>query len=857
MSIIVTKRDGREVDFDPTRIQAAISAAFKDSKEKHNRAILGRLTDCVIDALSRPGPEVAPGGELPDEETRVHVEQIQDTIENTLMTEGFLDTAKCFIKYRANRTRYRDLNNELNRSLREIIDANLKTSSLLRDNGNVNGALVASSMAKAGGESMKMYNALGVIKPEIIKAHKTGDIHIHDLDYYSLTVNCFFIPLDKMLSNGFDTGNGWVRPAKSIETACAIAAIALQTSQNAFFGGQAFADFDFYLAPYVNMTFQRHLKMMIRHAIVALDAMGGDMSVLSKIREKYDLRVEKTIAYKDWGHFIDDYNDELDGYKCGRDTLPMHHFNDIEQAFEIPYDGGVWTMPPKMIIEAELDTVRSTLQALESFVHNVNSLFSRSGNQLPFSSVNFGLDISRCGRLVSHALLHATMRGIGRGDTAIFPISICKMMAGYASPNPEDPNYDIWVKSCEVCASRFYPNFVNVDAPFNKVYVKYDTKHMSDDEFKPENVVTRRGKKMYRVAPGEYWEVETGSDGHDIKRLIPETAIATMGCRTRSIGNVNGPSQTVGKGNLWFTTINLPAIAIRSTKKANPVDAFWKELDSKLAMCRECMEERYKTIKLRTYANLYFPMKNGLYMGSDPEAPVSTTIENAIRNGSSAIGYIGIAEVCEALFKKTFGVDKEATDFGYSIVKHIREYTDKLTEETHMNWTTFATPAENVCGRFAQIDARRFKKDSKLNVDAQKLWGKGYYTNSHMMPFKVKTTLQHKIEVEAPFHELTNGGHMFYYKIDGDPAQNVEAVKRAIRAMYEAGLGYFTITFNQDTCRKCGFRGIIKNCCPKCHCTDILRIRRITGYLVGRSSQSIEESWGDGKLAELLDRENI
>ena len=844
MLTYVTKRDKRRKKFDSKHIYDAIAAAFRDSKEKCTEESLDSLVGTVVDALGENGAKSA------------HVEKIQDTIEKALMKAGYLDTAKEFIKFRSERTRIRDLDNELNRRVREIIDANLKTSSLLRDNGNVNGALVASSMAKAGGETMKLYNLLDMIRPEIARAHKTGDIHIHDLDYYSLTVNCFFIPLDKMLKEGFDTGNGWVRPAHSIETACAIAAIALQTSQNAFFGGQAFADFDFYLAPYVNISFQKNLKMAIRDAITDVKAITGSIPPeLDAVRKKYDLRVIKDIKISSLADLVA----ELDSYECGAEQLPEFSYDEYDRTFVIPLDGGdSWTIPADLIKEADEKTVRNTIQGLESFVHNVNSLFSRSGNQLPFSSVNFGLDFSRSGRLVSLALLQATRAGIGNGDTAIFPISICKEMAGYTI-NPGDPNYDIWELSCEVCAERFYPNFVNVDAPFNKPYVKYLTKEMP---FEAGNVFDARGKKVYRVAPGEFWEyVSDDGDTVKLRKLRPETTIATMGCRTRSIGNVNGDEITKGKGNLWFTTINLPAIAIRASKTNNPVESFWKELDEKLVMCRTCMEDRFKAIKNRTYANLYFPMKNGLYMGSEKNAPVDTKIEEVIKNGSNAIGYIGIYEVCLTLLGKVFGVDDDATKFGYSIVKHIREYTDAVAKETHMNWTTFATPAENVCGRFAQIDRKRFSEDESLHVPADELWGKGYYTNSHMMPFDVKTTLQHKLEVEAPFHALTNGGHIFYYKIDGDPSKNVEAVKSTVRAMYDAGIGYGTITFSQDTCRECGYRGIIDNECPHCHCKDlgwnILRIRRITGYLVGRSSQSIEESWGDGKLAELKRRVNI
>jgi len=845
MLTYVTKKDGkRRKKFEVSHIYDAIKAACKDSKEKITEDNLDELVGKVVDTISA------------NDAKSVQTIKIQKAIENVLMEEGFKDTAREYIAFRVERDRMKDLDSEIYRRTREIIDADLKTSSLLRDNGNVNGALVASSMAKAGGETMKLYNLLDRIRPEISRAHKMGDIHVHDLDYYSLTVNCFFIPLDEMLKNGFDTGNGWVRPAHSIETACAIAAIALQTSQNAFFGGQAFADFDFYLAPYVNISFQKNLKLAIRDAITSIKALTGSIPAeLDEVRKKYDLRVIKDVKIKSLADLVA----ELDSYECGTEQLPEYSYNEYDRTFAIPLDNGrEWIIPTDLVNAADERTIRNTIQGLESFVHNVNSLFSRSGNQLPFSSVNFGLDISRAGRLVSLSLLQATRAGIGNGDTAIFPISICKEMAGYTI-NPEDPNYDIWEMSCEVCAERFYPNFVNVDAPFNKPYVKYLTKEVP---FGAKNVYDARGKKVYRVAPGEFWEY-VSDDGSTVKlrKLRPETTIATMGCRTRSIGNVNGEEVTRGKGNLWFTTINLPAIAIRATKTANPVESFWKELDEKLVMCRTCMEDRYKAIKKRTYANLYFPMKNGLYMGSDKKASVDTTIEQAIKNGSSAIGYIGIYEACLALLGKVYGVDEEATKFGYSIVKHIREYTDAVKKETHMNWTTFATPAENVCGRFAQLDKKRFADDATLHVPADELWGKGYYTNSHMMPFDVKTTLQHKLEVEAPFHELTNGGHIFYYKIDGDPSKNVEAVKATVRAMYDAGIGYGTITFSQDTCRECGYRGIIDNECPHCHCKDlgwnILRIRRITGYLVGRSSQSIEESWGDGKLAELKHRVNI
>lgn len=362
----------------------------------------------------------------------------------------------------------------------------------------------------------------------------------------------------------------------------------------------------------------------------------------------------------------------------------------------------------------------------------------------------------------------------------------------------------------------------------------------------------------------EILTIDKIADSYDVETETDKFCLSGFNsgnCRTRSIGNINGESVTTGKGNLWFTTINIPAIAVRASKTANPIESFWAELDSKLDMARTCMEDRYALIKQRKYKNLPFPMQNGLYIGSDKNASPDTTIENAIKNGSNAIGYIGIYETCLILLNKIYGKDQEATDFGYSIVKHIREYTDKVQKETHMNWTTFATPAENVCGRFAELDKKRYDNEKSLKFDKEEIWGKGYYTNSHMLPFDMDTTLAHKLEVESKFHDLSNGGHIFYYKIDGDPSKNIEAVIDTVKAMYNANIGYGTITFNQDTCRKCGYRGIIDNECPKCGSKDdghnVLRIRRITGYLVGRPNQSLEEAWGTGKLNELKRRKNI
>lgn len=374
-------------------------------------------------------------------------------------------------------------------------------------------------------------------------------------------------------------------------------------------------------------------------------------------------------------------------------------------------------------------------------------------------------------------------------------------------------------------------------------------------------------KKLNREA--DSYDVETETDRFEL------SGFSSGNCRTRVIGNINGSEQTDGRGNLWFTTMNLPAMAMRACKTEDPIKSFWNELEQRLNQCVDVMKDRYELIAKRRYENFPFLMQQGVYLTSDdkPHAQ-SDEIREVLKQGSNSIGYIGIYETCKILLDKTYGVDKEAFEFGYKIVKHIREFCNKMEKETHLNWSCFATPAENVCGRFAELDKKKFKDDKDLKkilvtdentnekvpvVDF--ITGKGYYTNSHMLPFDLKTTLANKLACEAPFHALTNAGHIFYYKVDGVPSRNIEAVEKIIRAMYDADLGYYTVTMDQDRCRECGFTGIIDNECPKCGTKDngenILRIRRITGYLVGRPGQSIEKSWGSGKRAELKNRKNI
>lgn len=830
----VIKRDGRRRKFNIAKVYNSIENSLKASGEVYTDEVLEGLVDKTVEEVSK------------DDAKSIKAEEIHTFIEKLLMNNGFTNAAKHFILYRNERNRVRETKSELFKIVKEIGATDLKNSNLLRDNGNVNGATVSTSMAKAGNETWKMYNLMTNIKPENAKAHMEGDIHIHDLDYYALTTNCLFIPLAKLLEKGFDTGNGFIRRPNSIGTAGALAAIIIQNNQNTMFGGQAFAHIDDDLAPFVDCSFRKNLKT----------------------------EVEAYNTYSSEDVIVTDYS-----------TISM----------DDPF-GAIPSIPDNVIENAIKKTDKETFQAMEALIHNLNSLFSRSGNQMPFSSINFGLNTTMCGRMVIKNILKATRAGLGDGATAIFPISIFKMKKG-VNLNPGDPNYDLWKESVAVLAERFYPNFVNVDSSFNSPYVKYDYYATTKEDFTLKKIATYdkvtinknelfENEEIYKdkyeiLHDGKWYTFDHVGDFEDqknvtvFKLLRPETAIASMGCRTRVIGNINGSEQTDGRGNLWFTTMNLPAMAMRACKTEDPIKSFWNELEQRLNQCVDVMKDRYELIAKRRYENFPFLMQQGVYLTSDdkPHAQ-SDEIREVLKQGSNAIGYIGIYETCKILLDKTYGVDKEAFEFGYKIVKHIREFCNKMEKETHLNWSCFATPAENVCGRFAELDKKKFKDDKDLKkilvtdentnekvpvVDF--ITGKGYYTNSHMLPFDLKTTLANKLACEAPFHALTNAGHIFYYKVDGVPSRNIEAVEKIIRAMYDADLGYYTVTMDQDRCRECGFTGIIDNECPKCGTKDngenILRIRRITGYLVGRPGQSIEKSWGSGKRAELRNRKNI
>ncbi len=850
----VNKRDGIPQTFNPSKIEHSLKTVFYATKTSVSDEELDEATNRIIQELQGYNT------------ISVSAEKVATAVKNVLR-DKWPKAYDAYVIYRANRDKIRATKTDIIKNmpllgtLREITDAKFKSSNILRDNANESGATPAGAYGKVASETNKMYNLLNNINEKYAQMHKDGYLHIHDLNMYNLTFNCLFAPIGKLLKSGFDSGTGFIRRANSVQSAAALAAVIFQLQSNQQYGGIACDNFDFDLAPSVDCSFRSHLAI--------------------KLNDYYDTTGDE--RYKAFAGDPDNDNDKRSWRKLLADVTmnrPPEHYYD--------------RFPKKCIDKAIKMTEIETHQAMEALVHNLNSLQSRSGNQVPFSSINFGLDTSNCGRMVSRNLMRAQYEGMGDGLTPIFPILIFKLMNGYTKYEG-DPNYDLYNQAIECLARRFYPNFVRVDSSFNLPYVKYEYKEVEDanptfkyrgrnEDFEFGNGDYKAGETTafeYDVANGDYWEVvsKTG-DKLKVRKIIPNTTIATMGCRTRVIGNINGPEQTTARGNFAFHTMNLPRIAIEAHIKGKDEESrkkiFFEKLDELMKAAKDSLLDRFWFIcSTKTYENYPFTMQQGLYLTSDDkEHELTDSIAEVMKQSTLSIGYIGIAEVVTLLTGKTFGVDHDVDEFALSIVQHIRDYCDKTQKETHLNWSCFATPAEAVAGRFASIDKNKFTTASVENaagailkpvkgledVDLMRIFGKGYYTNSHMMDFSLDTTLENKIKTEAPFHKITNAGHIFYYKVNGDPTKNIAAVKAAIDAMYEGDLGYFTITFDQDTCLECGFHGIIDNECPHCGCKNeskFVRVRRITGYLTGAPRKTILKSWNDGKLAELGDRKNI
>ncbi|MDY0153833.1 MAG: anaerobic ribonucleoside triphosphate reductase [Prevotella sp.] len=675
------------------------------------------------------------------------VESIQDSVEMELMKSARKDVAQRYIAYRnqrsiARKAKTRDV-------FMEIV--NIKNNEVTRENANMNADTPAGMMMKFASETTKPFVDDYLLSEDVRDAVKHNYIHIHDKDYYpTKSLTCVQHPLDNILEHGFVAGHGSSRPAKRIETAAVLACISLETCQNEMHGGQAIPAFDFYLAPYVKSSYIEEVKNLEKLT-------GKDLSSI-------------------YNKVIDDYVEKnLDGLE-GDERLCQHAIN---------------------------KTVNRVHQAMEAFIHNMNTIHSRGGNQVVFSSINYGTDTSAEGRCVMRELLKSTYEGVGNGETAIFPIQIWKKKRG-VNYLPEDRNYDIYKLACKVTARRFFPNFLNLDATFNQ-----NEKWQADDP------------KRYK------WE------------------IATMGCRTRVFENRFGPKTSVARGNLSFTTINIVKLAIECMgieDKSERINVFFDKLKSILDITAKQLDERFQFQKT-AFVKQFPLLMTKLWIDCDKLDP-EETIEKVINQGTLGIGFIGLAECLKALVGKHHGESEEAQALGVKIVTLMRDCANDYSEHYQHNYSILATPAEGLSGRFTKYDRKQFGIIEGVT-------DRDYYTNSNHVPVYYKCSAMHKVQVEAPYHDLTRGGHIFYVEIDGDATHNPDVISGVVDMMDKYNMGYGSVNHNRNRCMDCGYENADSELevCPKCGSTNIDKLQRITGYLVGTTDR-----WNHAKLAELNDR---
>jgi anaerobic ribonucleoside-triphosphate reductase len=766
----IRKRDGREVPFNIEKIANAIFKAANAAGGKDYATALS-LAEKVVEYIESKMDNKIPS-----------VEEIQDAVEKILIECGHARTAKEFILYRAERTRIREMNTRLMRVYEELTFKEAEDNDLKRENANINGDTSMGTMLKYGSEGAKQFCEMFVLKPEHSLAHKEGDIHIHDMDFLTLTTTCCQIDIQKLFNGGFSTGHGFLREPNDIHSYAALACIAIQSNQNDQHGGQSIPNFDYGMAPGVAKTYIKLYRQNLTKALKLLsdieDPAGKVNAIINTIKEKYDLQPSLGLS-KDSSNSYKEYEKEM-----LLELIKNQDSVERAQAFAVE--------------NTEVEVNRSTYQAMEALVHNLNTMHSRAGAQIPFSSINYGMDTSPEGRLVIKNLLLATEAGLGNGETPIFPIHIFRVKEG-VNYNPGEPNYDLFKLACRVSAKRLFPNFSFMDAPFNLKY--------------------------YRP-------------GH------PETEIAYMGCRTRVVGNVYDPSREIifGRGNLSFTTINLPRIALKSNKN---IDLFFEELERKIDLVIDQLIERFEIQARKKVKNYPFLMGQGIWLDSD-KLGWDDEVREVLKHGTLTMGFIGLAECLKALTGKHHGESDKAQNLGLEIIGYMRKRMDETSKKYKMNFTLIATPAEGIAGRFVKMDRAVFG-----NIEG--VTDREYYTNGFHIPVYYEINAFDKIRLEAPYHELTNAGHITYIELDGDPLQNLEAFEKIVRAMKEAGIGYGSINHPVDRDPVCGFTGIIGDACPACGRQEedikFERIRRITGYLVGTV-----ERFNDAKRAEVRDR---
>ncbi len=762
MIVQIIKRDGRIDDFDILKIEKAIEKAMNaiGSQEIEDCKKLANLVEQKIEENFQE--------KVPD------VEAVQDLVEKVLMENGYNDVAKEYILYRAKRSKVRDMKTSLMKIYDEITTKDAEDSDTKRENANVDGDTAMGTMLKFGSEGAKDYFTKYILTPEQAKAHQSGDIHIHDFDFYTLTETCCQIDIAKLFKGGFSTGHGHLREPNDIRTYSALACIAIQANQNDQHGGQSIPNFDYGMAPGITKTYKKNY--------------------IKNFAKAYELVVQGKLCFDDIKQIIKNIEKTTGTFP----KLVQDDKYDVyeRQAFKKVKEDDFRRIKLFAINYAGRETDNDCYQAMEAFVHNLNTMHSRAGAQVPFSSINFGLDTSPEGRMVIKNLLLAVDAGLGNGETPIFPISIFRVKEGI-SFNKGDPNYDLFKLAIKVSAKRLFPNFSFLDAPYNLQY------------YKP---------------------------GH------PETEVSYMGCRTRVLANVHDPSReiTFGRGNLSFTSINLPRLAIEAKGDQNK---FFASLNDKLELVSRQLLDRLAIQSKKKVKNYPFLMGQGVWIDSDKLGP-NDEVGEVLKHGTLTVGFIGLAETLVALLGKHHGQSEEAQKLGLKIVKFMRDFVDKKAQETKLNFSLIATPAEGLSGRFVRLDKKRYGILPGIT-------DREYYTNSFHVPVYYSINAFDKIKIEGPYHALTNGGHITYVELDGDTCNNLDAFEKIIRQMKESGIGYGSVNHPVDRDPVCGYRGIIGATCPKCGRKDhsngigFERIRRITGYLVGTLDR-----FNDAKRAE-------
>ena len=736
----VVKRDGRKVNFNVERIAKSIyKAANSIGGQDYSRS--KELSEIVYKKLDKI-----------QQNNQIDASRIYDVVKEVLIEEGHESTLKAYMFFRERRDKVRERNLPIIKTYEKLTFKDSKDSDVKRENANINADTAMGTMLKYGSEGAKNFYQLCVLKPEHAQAHKNGDIHIHDLDFLTLTTTCCQIDLLKLFKDGFCTGEGFLREPQSIGSYAALAAIAIQSNQNDQHGGQSIPNFEYAMAKGVKVTYKKeHLKNLTKAIELLTD---------EKEPEKFASYIVKSIKYdKD---LLATYKDSNGYLKVERQYLSKYLDKNIikkVQEFCVKY--------------TEKEVEKATYQAMEAFIHNLNTMHSRAGAQVPFSSINYGLDTSPEGRLVMKELLYATEAGLGNGETPIFPIQIFRVKDGI-NYNPTDLNYDIFKLSCKVSAKRLFPNFSFIDAPFNLKY--------------------------YRK--GDY-----------------NSEVAYMGCRTRVMANVYDPSKevTCGRGNLSFTSINLPRLGIEAK---GDIEKFFEMLDEKMDLVIDQLKARFE---IQANKHVYnYPFLMGQHVWLDSEKLKNTDkVGEVLKHGTLTVGFIGLAETLKALIGKHHGESEEARELGLKIITHMRQMVDEESQKEKLNVTLLATPAEGLSGRFVKMDKKKYGIIEGVT-------DREYYTNSFHIPVYYKISAFNKIKIEAPYHELTNGGHISYVELDGDPTKNLQAFEQIIRCMKESGIGYGSINHPVDRDPICGFTGIIKDVCPCCGRKEFEEVEKVS-----------------------------